>query len=310
MRFLRRNASVAAVYDGSWGFWKNDEQADYIVGGWSSGTVFKTVFKSVNGYTFPAQADFAYPFHTSATTVVNDIPYICGSDTVHVTQVGAHQKASYKYESGSWVQIAADCGMGNRCLCSLVYLDDSFYLFGGQDSLIFPVVYFDTVLRSDDGCETFSQIVADTKPLYRSNCAWGGFVNHGNKIWRICGGVSNNANYDRQILSSVDGINWTYRGTFRGVGRFYHQLLSHNGKLWVFNGKNSRLSGNPAEAGGDLIDVWTIEELSGGKLVQTYKGDTGWDYRHAPTIWSSPNGIRCFGGSNGSPDFWTLEQSA
>ena len=52
-------------------------------------------------------------------------------------------------------------------------------------------------------------------------------------------------------------------------------VVSHNGKIYVFNGNNPRFNstGNPD---GNLSDYWTIEVLNGGRIVQAYKGDTGW----------------------------------
>lgn len=310
MGFLQRASAVAQVCDGAWGFWIQGEQADFIVGGWESGPINKKVWKSVNeGVTFTAQTDCPWPFHATATTVVNDIAYIVGSDTIHITQEGSYQNGSAKYQSGSWSTIAANCGIANRSLCALAYLGSSFYLFGGCDSITDPnPTYFDTVMRSDDGCATFTTILADTKPQWKSNLAWGGFVSHRGKLWRIGTGINaGNSHYDTLILSSTDGITWTYRGNFRGLGRWYHQLVSHNGSLWVFNGKNFRYSGNAAY-GGDMIDYWKIDELNGGKILQTYMGSTGWSNRHAPAIWSRPRGFMCFGGSGSSGSaLWSLE---
>lgn len=297
------NMSPVPQMDGTWAFYSNG--ADYLVGGWDGvAPTFKTVFKSTNqGVTWSALPDFNHRFHTAATCVVNGVGYIVGGDQLSPTVDGDWRRSSHKFDNEVWTQIAANPGIQNRALSCMVHLDDSFYVIGGQSDNSGTVVY-DTVLRSDDGLNTFSTILADTKTQGFTNpLSWGSCWVHQGLIWSICG--SRHASpQGKFIFSSPDGITWTYRGTFRGLSRSYCQVISHNGRIWVFNGHNSRFNsaGNPT---GNLRDVWTIDVLNGGRIVQTYQGQTGWGIRHAMSIWSNPQGIMCCLGIG--VDCWLLE---
>jgi hypothetical protein len=293
MGYVRKSSNISPVpaMDGTWGFYANG--ADYLVGGWD-GTepTYKTVFKSTNqGVTWSALADFNHQFHTGATCVVNGVGYIVGGDQLSPSVDGDWRRSSHKFENETWTQIASNPGIENRCLACLVHLNSSFYLIGGQSDNSGTIAY-DTVLRSDDGLETFTTILSDTKLQGFSNwLSWGSCVVHQGLIWSVCGS-RHTGEHGRFIFSSPDGVTWTYRGTLRGMSRTYCQVVSHNGRLWVFNGHNGRFdsAGNPT---GNLRDVWTIDVLNGGRVVQTYQGLTGWSARHAMSIWSNPQGIMC-----------------
>lgn len=318
MGFTQRSSAVAQLGDGTWGFYVNGE--DWMCGGWTSTPPYTVdnVWKSTNnGVTYDAQTDFPWAFHTPMSVVVNNVAYIVGGDTINFTNEGDYRRASYKLESGVWSQIAANPGIANRCLGCLVYLNGSFYLIGGcTTTQKATATFYRTVLRSDDGLQTFTEILSDTRTQgFDTPLAHGAYCVHRGKIWRIGGGY-HDAWYlqepENSIYSSVNGITWDYRGRFKGLGRIYPQLVSHNGKLYVFNGANlgGYESTNAVQSSSDpdLRDYWTIEELNGGRLIQTYKGLTGWSHRHAAAIWSSPYGIRCFCGSVAVADMWTLEE--
>jgi len=311
MTFTLKSAAATQACDGAFGF--SDGSADYIVGGWTGGsTSLNKFWKSTDGgANWVAQSDFAYKFHFAAVTIVGNVPYIVGGDYYNFTVDGAYRKDAYKFQSGSWTQIASDCGIGNRCLAALVYLGSSFYLIGGQSTLAKSSV-FDTVMRSDDGCATFTSILADTKMQgFTGGLTGGAFIVYQDLIWKIGGGIYTNTTfgreYDTQILSSPDGINWTYRGEFRGQGRNYAQMCVHNGKIYLFGGFNDTVSGANVESPGNMSDYWTIELLSSGKIVQTYKGLCDWGSRHAHTIWTNSSGIMMFGGSGNLGGFVTNE---
>lgn len=318
MGFTKRADSVAQLGDGTFGF--HSGGYDYLLGGWTSTppyTVNKFWRSGNNGVTFEAQSDFAYGLHTPQSCVVDEIAYLVGGDTINYTNEGDWRRASYKCENGVWSQIAANPGIENRCLGSLVHLNDNFYLIGGTTSTdIGSATQYRTVLRSEDGLQTFTEILADTRAQgFDAPLGHGAYCVHRGKIWRIGGGY-HSAWYltqpETSIYSSVDGISWEYRGRFKGLGRIYPQVISHNGKIYVFNGANLGAYEGTADVQSssdpDLRDWWTVEELNGGRLVQTYKGQTGWSHRHAAAIWSSPQGIKCFCGSVAVADMWTLEE--
>lgn len=318
MGFTQRSTAVAQLGDGSFGFYQGGY--DYILGGWVSTSPFTNnkFWRSGNNcVTFDAQPDFAYALHTPQACVVDEVAYLVGGDTINFTIEGDWRRSSWKCENGVWSQIAANPGIANRCLGSLVYLNGSFFLIGGTTSTVKAgATHYRTVLRSDDGLQTFTEILSDTRTQgFDTPLAHGACCVHRNKIWRIVGGYHSawfSTEPETSIFSSSDGITWEYRGRFQGFGRIYPQVISHNGRIYVFNGANQAgYESNAAVLSStdpDIQDYWTIEELNGGRLVQTYKGPTGWSHRHAAAIWSSPQGIRCFCGSVPQADMWTLEE--
>lgn len=311
MGFTQKAASCCQNCDGAFGF--SDGTYDYVVGGWTGGsTSLKTFWRSSDsGANWSAQSDFAYKFHFASATVVNNVAYVVGGDFYNFTVDGAYRKDAYKFESGSWTQISADCGIGNRCLAALVHLNGDFYLIGGQSDTTKNNV-FDTVLKSTDGCANFTSLVADTKPSgFRGGLLSGAFVTYKNLIWKIGGGIytdtSKAREYDTAIYTSPNGVDWTYRGEFRGPGRNYSQLCVYNDKIYLFGGFNDITSGSHTESPGNLSDYWTIELLSSGKIVQTYKGLCDWGSRHAHAIWTNSSGVMFFGGSGKAGGFITGE---
>lgn len=318
MGFTKRADAVAQTGDGTFGFFQNG--FDYLLGGWTSISpfTFRTFWRSSNNcVTFTAQPDFAYPLHTPQACVVDEVPYLVGGDTINFTVEGDYRRSSWKCENGVWTQIAANPGIANRCLGALVYLNGLFYLIGGTSSTNkAAATHYRTVLRSSDGLQTFTEILSDTRTQgFDTPLAHGSYCTHRGKIWRIAGGYHDDWRLqepETSILSSTDGITWEYRGRFQGLGRMYPQVLSHNGKIYVFNGQclgaYEGTSDVASSTDADLRDWWTIEELNGGRLIQTYRGQTGWNHRHAACIWSSPTGIKCFSGSVPTGDVWTLEE--
>lgn len=284
--------------DGAFGF--SDGVAEYITGGWGGGTnTRKSFHKSVNGgVNFTQQSDFLWNGHSFASCIVNGVAYVVGGDVYSPINDGGFIKKSAKFESGTWSQISADCGIENRCIAALVYLNDDFYLIGGQEDTTKATAYH-TVLKSTDGCANFTSILADSTPYFKGGLTWGAFCVYKGEIWRVTGGVYTDSIIYREhrtaMHSSVDGINWTYRGEFRGLGRNYPQLIVYNEKIWVIGGYNGCYGGN-------LADIWTIEVLASGKIVQNYVGVPDFSGRHAQTCWinSDETGILMFGGTTNS----------
>lgn len=302
---LASNSPAIPGMDGVFGF--HGSGKEFLVGGWDgTAPTYKTVFKSANrGITWSALADFNHKFHTAATCVVNGIAYIVGGDQLSPTVDGDWRRSSHSFNTSTetWTQIAANPGIQNRCLSGMAFFNDSFYLIGGQDNNSGTTVY-DTVLRSDDGLQTFSVIQSNTRAQgFHNPLSWGTVLVHQNKLWSVCGSRHVDP-HGKHLFKSDDGITWQYVATFEGLSRSYCQVISHNGRLWIFNGHNSthNSTGNPT---GNLNDVWTVDILNGGRIVQTNQGTTGWSRRHAMSIWSTPGGIMCALGSDG--DCWLLE---
>ena len=303
MGFTQKSTNQYFATDGVFGF--NDGTYDYLTGGWAGGSTTYNYFyrSSDDGATFSAQTAFTFNAHTFQSCVANNVAYIVGGDTYNKTVGGDWKRSSHKFESGAWSQIAANPGIADRCLGALVYHNDDFYLIGGQYNLTVASAYH-TVLRSTDGLTTFTEVLSDTRTQgFFGGLLWGSVVSYKGLLWKIGGGVYTDTpywcrKYDTNIFSSPDGVSWTWRGRFKGAGRNYPQCLVFNDKIYVFNGFNPLTHAN-VQSPGNMSDYWTLELLSSGKIVQTYKGTTDWGTRHALACWLGNGGIMMFGGSGG-----------
>lgn len=301
--------ALPVLYDGTFGF--NDGTYDHLVGGWTAGDVsYKTHYRSAdNGANWSAQPDFDYEFHTAATAVVNNVAYLVGGDVFAVDMHADWERSSNKFESGAWSQIAADCDIQNRCLMGFAYHEGDFYIVGGQSDINKTDAYH-TVMKSTDNCANFTQIVADTRTVgFKGGNLWGCVVSYKGLLWKICGEVYYEGaapwlrEADTAIWTSPDGVTWTHTCDFKGVGRGYPQCLVYNDKIWIFGGYH----GNHL----NLDEIWTIEKLTSGRIVQTYMGTADYGGRHAMAIWAGANGIMMFGGSNNSTaqqDCWLITE--
>ena len=278
-----------------------DGTANWIIGGWASGTdIRKSVYKSTDGgITWVAQADYAYRGHCMAHCKKGNDLYIVGGDEYTASYEGRQVTDSYKLSNGVWTQMNSDCGIGNRVFGDLVNHEGNFYYIGGQtshDPVGTPV--FHTVLKSTDNCANFTVVNADTTAQFKGGNRHGSTVSYGGLMWKILGGLYHDdiskREYITSIYSSPDGVTWTYKGEFPGYGRQYHQTIVWNNRIYLFNGFN-------ASYGWNLDDVWSAE-MVGDKLKWRYEGTSDWGNRHALTIWETNEGLMMFGGTrNASP---------
>lgn len=287
LSYTLKSNNQAFAGDGFLGF--NQGGIDYLFFGWTSiGGATDTFYSSINkGTTFIQGPALYQSAHTVSSAIKNDILYVVGGDPI------APNNSSYKFENGVWSQISANCGINNRILGQLVEHNGDFYYVGGQVDPTLAGGIFNTVLKSTDNCATFTTIDADTKPNFYGGLLWGGVVSYKNLLWKICGGIYDNSGsirtYDTQVFSSPDGITWTLRGMFKGIGRHYHQSIVYNNRIYIFNGFNSYYGEN-------LNDVWSMG-FSNNKVDWKYEGVSPWGTRHALTIWKSEDSLLMFGGS-------------
>lgn len=274
--------------------------ADYLIGGWNAiGRQRSTVYKSTDGgVTWVQQPDFYQAAHCMASAIKNDILYIVGGDVEN-----GQNSLAYQFDSGTFTEIVEDCGINNRVLGGMAQLNGDFYYVGGQVGLEINQGIFNTVLKSTDNCQSFSVIKADTKPQFKGGLLWGGIVAYKGLLWKICGGLFDTLptirTYDTQVFSSPDGITWTSRGMFKGVGRHFHQCIVYKGRIYLFGGFNSYYGNN-------LDDIWSMG-YSNGKVDWRYEGTAPWGTAHALSVWNSGDSLLMFGGS-ANPDNIEMQQ--
>jgi len=304
-------ASGVSATDGRFGF--RIGTTDYYVSGWLGGdSTQKKFYKSTdNGATWTVQTDFLYEGHTFAAAVKGNNAYIVGSDVQYKTNTGDWNRSSNVFNgtTETWSQISADCGIQNRVLGQLCVLGDDFYLFGGQTTALKSDTVYDTVMKSTDDCATFTVINSNTRPQFKGGLHWGAVVVYRDLFWKIGGAIyDSNAvirEHDTAIYTSPDGVTWTYRCEFKGIGRHYHQLVVYNDKIWVLNGYNFAYGPN-------IADIWTVE-FTDPVVTQTRIGDAGYSARHALSAWVTPGGILITGGSTNAntatDDVWLITES-
>jgi hypothetical protein len=311
LNFEQIAANVAQPCDGAVGFY--DGTNNFIAWGWTaaSNTLDKLWRSTDGGVTFAALPDLPFPAHTLATAMKGNVLYAVGGDVFNPINSGDFIRSSGKIESGVYSEIAADCGIEDRCLCQLVYNPDAdeFLLLGGQQGTNISDGIYNTVMRSVDNCASFSTILADTTPFFAGGLLWGSVAYFKGLYWKVGGAMYDNIvskrTYVRSIFSSPDGIDWTYQGEFKGHGRHYMQLIEYNNKLRVIDGYNPFYGDN-------LADIWTLD-WNGIRVLQTYEGSTPFTPRHAQSCWKNDAGILLFAGTdNDAPtvnnDLWLITE--
>lgn len=275
--------------DGAFGF--NFNGIDYICAGWNGGYLtYNDFYKSVDGgvtWTTLADAPFT-PRHTVATIIRPEGFYTVGGDVFGIINDGVYARDSYKFDLSGWVLKAENSGIGNRALMGAAYHNGAFYLCGGQTSRYIADGSFTSTLKSVNECASFSGIGTHDFP---GGNLWGSLVSFQGKLWKICGGVYDDADiadrtYPLAIYSSPDGVTWTNWGNFPGTGRQYHQTIVFDGYIWVIGGYNNF-------SGYNLGDVWKFD----GTTWTQVESNATWDDRHAHTCWISRDRILMYGGT-------------
>jgi hypothetical protein len=126
------------------------------------------------------------------------------------------------------------------------------------------------------------------------------------KMWMICG---KGWNYESDVWSTEDGVNWTTETTFAFAGRASHAAVVFNGRMWVLGGRR----GNEM-----LNDVWSSDD---GQSWFPATMSAPWPARAEHVAFVFDNRLWITGGGDGvggagpfsdvwsSPDgaSWTLE---
>ncbi|TQV81174.1 hypothetical protein FKG94_08685 [Exilibacterium tricleocarpae] len=80
------------------------------------------------------------------------------------------------------------------------------------------------------------------------------------RIW-IIGGKTEDGNFSKAIWSSEDGLHWQEESSHAGFSaRAHHQLLSYQGQLWLFGGRDEL---------GRKAEVWTSRDGVNWEQIET-----------------------------------------
>ena len=148
---------------------------------------------------------------------------------------GGFRNDVWSSEDGiNWTKETSSAGWDPRSFHQVVVFKDKLWLLGGE---IDKGVYKNDVWSSEDGINWTKETSSagwDPRSLHRA-------VSFDNKIW-VIGGKKGDAPYTSlsDVWYSEDGKEWKEAVTVAEFGgRFAHQLLLFNGRMWIIGGKNS-----------------------------------------------------------------------
>ena len=149
--------------------------------------------------------------------------------------------------------------------------------------------------------DAWSWAVGESSWRQEGNAAWPArrghqAVSHNGRIY-VMGGRRYNPDrsytYYNDVWSSADGRSWVNEGNAPWLGRYYHQAVSHMGRLYVLGGKNGR-SGRDRRS-----DVWS--SLDGRSWRQEKANDgSAWDKREEHQALSRDGRLYVLGGNGGT----------
>lgn len=274
----------------------------YALGGWSSGsgmgTTYNNVLYSTDGITWTPSAKTPTwsGRHVFPVVVHNDRIYVLGGDQ----NSGSYQSDVHSWdglETSDWVVETTSAPWGQRAGHIGFSLGDYIYVGFGQTVTNLtpaPSTYFTDLWRSLDG-QTW-ELVTDKAP-----CSYRGYFCNtapvlNGEAYFIGGGTYDTTDFPtREYKNDVYAMNED--GEFRLVSSgkpsvlsklMYHNLIAHDGKLWVMGGYN----------GSDQKKVFS--SVDGGTWTEH---TSPWGVRHAALLLSY-NGAMYFGTGMNATDMW------
>ena len=197
-------------------------------------------------------------------------------------------------DGASWVQETAGAGWAGRAEYQVLSHQGRLYVLGGSDG---GSTRRNDVWSSADGA---SWVLETDDAGWAERSAHQGLLHNGRLY--VLGGlsVSNNvSSRHNDVWSSADGKNWSLETDDAGwTGRYSHQALSHQGRLYVLGGSDG--SSNRRN------DVWSSAD---GKNWTLETNDAGWTGRTAYQALSHQGRLYILGGHDGSSpprnDVWS-----
>jgi hypothetical protein len=188
------------------------------------------IFKQVSNGQF-------FPRHTAVYLNINDTLYIIGGDI----NSGVYQPDVMRSTDcgTTWTEIASNLSFLYRALHYGFVLNDSIYILCGESGYNTQTQKFDTlrtdVWRSKRGTN-WTQI--STQVPFTARGAICGTVSFNGRAY-IIGGGQYGRYYFNDVLSTTDGIVWqTELKHAPFLGRYYHNIVVFDSKIWVFQGTN------------------------------------------------------------------------
>ena len=197
----------------------------------------------------------------------------------------------------SWMRKTNNTGWSERSYQALSH-NGRLYVLGGVYTFLEGLIhrnynYYNDVWSSVDGKNWMRKT---------NNAGWSGrsshqALSHNGRLYVLGGRNSNRQGRNNKNLndvwSSADGKRWVLETDEAGwSGRYSHQALSHNGRLYVLGG----------EDGSRLNDVWSSAD---GKNWVRETDDAGWSNRYSHQALSHNGRLYVLGGYYRQNDVWS-----
>jgi hypothetical protein len=224
----------------------------FCMGGWTPGVSYNDVYKSTNLATWTRVADAPWTGrHTFGLEKIGSTVYVICGDHINTA------KDCWSTTDGTtWTQKTASLNASFATRTIYGTWNDGTYLYvaGGQSTDLLHITPFYDIWRSSDGA-TWTQVSNDSSDTFLWEVLCGGIQYFNGAVYRVCGGVYNSGVFSQRVKKSTDGgVTWATLTDFPGAGRYYHDMVVWDGKLWLVGGYDGG-----AGAGGNRKDIWYMD---------------------------------------------------
>ena len=272
----------------------------YIIGGFDNrGGGMNDIWRSADGANWVrlANAGFSGRWDHEAVVFGGSLWVIGGFDNVNAAEPRVADVWATA-DGLDWALVTASAAFGDRASFGLATLGGSLFVFGGAAGN--DGAGQQDVWASTNGAD-WTLVTAMAAFGARTSMA---VASHGGYLW-MSGGTGSSSSRMGDLWRSADGAGWTLVTDSGFTPRMQHEMVSHNGSLWVVLGDNLAVG-----IGRWPADVWASADNG---ATWTQKADTeGFSPRRNFGMASFRGSLWVMGGSaiGLSPDIWASEDGA
>lgn len=265
----------------------------YSFGGWTPGQSYSDVYRSsgdLSEWEKLADAPW-FGRHVFGIGEINDKFFVYGGDIYSYPVLDCWSTL----DGENWTEETSHIPFAWRMQFGSAWDSSAIYIIGGQKNYSIPIdITTPTdILRSTNGSDW--ERVGDGIP-YFARVLSGAVVFYNGRLWVISGGVFGALVGSREVYSSIDsGATWTRENDVPFSGRYYHDCIVWDNKLWVVGGYNTS---------GNLKDIWYMDDQGNWNEFIPPQGYIG---RHATgvAVYNDKLVIAC---GNMHNDCWIIEK--
>lgn len=220
----------------------------YSFGGWTPGQVYNDVYRASGDLSVWEKLDDAPWFgrHVFGIGKVNDKFFVYGGDIYSYPVLDCWSTQ----DGENWTEETSAIPFAWRMQFGSAWDGSAIYIIGGQKNYSIPIdITTPTdILRSANG-SNWERV--GTGIPYFARVLSGAVVYFNGRLWVISGGVFGALVGSREMYSSADnGATWIRENDVPFSGRYYHDCIVWDNKLWVIGGYNTS---------GNLRDIWYMD---------------------------------------------------